>query len=86
MRRIRVNQSLYCNPEILPSFRGFAVVYAYRLTFSTRGAMNALILVGGFGTRLRPLTLSIPKPLVPFCNKPMIMHQIEALVKVHLAH
>jgi len=44
--------------------------------------MNALILVGGFGTRLRPLTLSIPKPLVPFCNKPMIMHQIEALVKI----
>lgn len=43
-------------------------------------AMNALILVGGFGTRLRPLTLSIPKPLVPFCNRAMIMHQIEALV------
>ena len=44
--------------------------------------MKALILVGGFGTRLRPLTLSKPKPLVEFCNKPMIYHQIEALVKV----
>eukprot|EP00834_Sanchytrium_tribonematis_P007845 NODE_783_length_3906_cov_1.215393.p2 type:complete len:270 gc:universal NODE_783_length_3906_cov_1.215393:1976-1167(-) len=44
--------------------------------------MKALILVGGFGTRLRPLTLSKPKPLVEFCNKPMILHQIEALVKV----
>lgn len=41
--------------------------------------MKALILVGGFGTRLRPLTLSCPKPLVDFCNKPMIVHQIEAL-------
>lgn len=44
--------------------------------------MKALILVGGFGTRLRPLTLSIPKPLVEFANKPMILHQIEALKAV----
>jgi len=46
--------------------------------------MKALILVGGYGTRLRPLTLSKPKPLVEFCNKPMVMHQIEALVQVKL--
>jgi len=44
--------------------------------------MKALILVGGFGTRLRPLTLSVPKPIVEFANKPSIIHQIEALVKV----
>lgn len=48
--------------------------------------MKALILVGGFGTRLRPLTLSLPKPLVDFCNKPTVMHQIEALVDVGVTH
>eukprot|EP01104_Vermistella_antarctica_P003288 TRINITY_DN1345_c0_g1_i1.p1 TRINITY_DN1345_c0_g1~~TRINITY_DN1345_c0_g1_i1.p1 ORF type:complete len:362 (-),score=128.45 TRINITY_DN1345_c0_g1_i1:741-1826(-) len=41
--------------------------------------VKALILVGGFGTRLRPLTLSVPKPLVEFCNKAMVVHQIAAL-------
>ena len=51
--------------------------------------MKALILVGGFGTRLRPLTLTKPKPVVEFANKAMMLHQIEALVKVRplaLAH
>ena len=47
--------------------------------------MKALILVGGFGTRLRPLTLSVPKPLVEFANKPILLHQIEALVKVFVS-
>ncbi|WUR02266.1 mannose-1-phosphate guanyltransferase [Vairimorpha necatrix] len=43
---------------------------------------RALILVGGYGTRLRPLTYTLPKPLVPFINKPILEHQISALVKI----
>ena len=44
--------------------------------------MKALILIGGYGTRLRPLTLTVPKPLVDFGDKPILCHQIEALAKV----
>jgi len=46
--------------------------------------MKALILVGGFGTRLRPLTFTKPKPLVEFCNLAIVAHQIEALAEVSL--
>jgi mannose-1-phosphate guanylyltransferase/phosphomannomutase len=44
--------------------------------------MRAIIMAGGFGTRLRPLTCNIPKPMVPMANKPMMEH-IVRLLKQH---
>ena len=41
--------------------------------------MQALILAGGKGTRLRPLTLFMPKPIVPICNRPFLLYQIDTL-------
>ncbi len=43
---------------------------------------TAIILAGGLGTRLRPLTDDTPKPLLPMLGKPIIQHVIENL-KVH---
>lgn len=41
--------------------------------------MQAVIMAGGFGTRLRPLTNNIPKPMVPILNKPILEHIINLL-------
>jgi len=41
--------------------------------------MKAVILAGGEGTRLRPLTLSIPKPIVPVVDRHLLRHQIDLL-------
>ncbi|MCL5992468.1 MAG: sugar phosphate nucleotidyltransferase [Bacteroidetes bacterium] len=40
---------------------------------------KAVIMAGGFGTRLRPLSASLPKPMVPIVNRPMLEHIIELL-------
>lgn len=41
--------------------------------------MEAIILVGGLGTRLRPLTKTIPKPLLPLANIPMVERMVRNL-------
>jgi len=41
--------------------------------------MQAVILVGGEGTRLRPLTSSVPKPIVPLVDRPMMVYMLEWL-------
>ena len=41
--------------------------------------MKAVILAGGLGTRLRPITYKTPKPLVPLVGKPIVMHIIDSL-------
>lgn len=43
--------------------------------------MRAVVLVGGFGTRLRPLTLTRPKQMLPILHKPMIEHVLEHLAE-----
>ena len=41
--------------------------------------MKAVIMAGGEGTRLRPLTSNVPKPMMPLANRPMMEHIVDLL-------
>jgi NDP-sugar pyrophosphorylase family protein len=47
--------------------------------------MQALILAGGKGTRLRPLTVYTPKPVVPVLNRPFLLYQIDILKRAGIS-
>ena len=48
--------------------------------------MHAVVLVGGFGTRLRPLTYSIPKPLLPVAHTSMLERLMNSLALGGVTH
>ena len=46
--------------------------------------MKAMILAAGYGTRLRPITYLLPKPMVPIGDLPLLEHQIRLLKRYGL--
>jgi len=50
------------------------------------GSTDAVILVGGMGTRLRPLTLSAPKPMLPTAGVPFLTHLIARIRDAGITH
>jgi mannose-1-phosphate guanylyltransferase / phosphomannomutase len=71
------NQDDVLNPNVLLSI----LVGIFPHSSDDR-PMKAIIMAGGFGTRLRPLTCNTPKPMVPLLNVPMMQH-IVMLLKRH---
>jgi mannose-1-phosphate guanylyltransferase len=51
-----------------------------------REPLEAIMLVGGKGTRLRPLTLSAPKPLLPTAGVPFLSHQLARAAECGVTH
>src|ERR1700752_2597801 len=48
--------------------------------------VDAVILVGGMGTRLRPLTLSAPKPMLPTAGLPFLSHLLSRIAAAGIEH
>lgn len=55
-------------------------------THSLANATDAVILVGGKGTRLRPLTLSTPKPMLPTAGVPFLTHLLARIKAAGITH
>ncbi|HUR76210.1 MAG TPA: NDP-sugar synthase [Sporichthya sp.] len=53
---------------------------------STPTSAEAIVLVGGQGSRLRPLTLTTPKPMLPCAGVPFLTHQLLRLAEVGVKH
>ena len=48
--------------------------------------VDAVVLVGGMGTRLRPLTLSAPKPMLPTAGLPFLTHLLSRIADAGIEH
>jgi dTDP-glucose pyrophosphorylase len=48
--------------------------------------LTAVVMAGGFGTRMRPLTENVPKPMLPVGDRPVMEHVLEQLQKVGISH
>ena len=54
--------------------------------YKTRLPVDAVMMAGGKGERLRPLTLTTPKPLLPVGNKAIIDHNVDRLINYGIQH
>ena len=61
--------------------RSHAVEVLLSKALGQRTIRKAFLLAGGKGTRLRPITLEMPKPMVPVKGKPLLEHHLNFLKK-----
>ena len=61
--------------------RAIGLVLRQDLMVQNSDEMSAVIMAGGFGTRLMPLTTDTPKPMLPIGDRPLMEHTIERLRK-----
>ena len=80
-RRADVEPADRGRPELPRPGRLRAAGFTYEGIGRASGSMQALVLVGGEGTRLRPLTLTQPKPALPLVDRPFIRYMVDWLAR-----
>ena len=68
-------------PLLDPEGRVVELVLLEELVAERPLPLSAVVMAGGFGMRLRPLTKNVPKPMLPLNGRPMMEHTIEHLRK-----
>src|SRR6059058_4346165 len=59
--------------------RGTCCAVSIFIAFEKEASMKAVVMAGGEGSRLRPLTIRRPKPMVPIAGKPVMEHILNLL-------
>lgn len=80
--RLMTKQELRQIPIVDPAGRVVDVAFTSDLVREYELPLTAVIMAGGFGTRLRPLTENTPKPMLPVGDRPILERTIEQLKKV----
>src|SRR4029079_5197052 len=70
-----------CGAHLSPDFAFRSSLEAPRPSRCSLPAMRGMVLAAGLGTRLRPLTWDVSKPMVPVANRPIMEHVLRTLAR-----
>lgn len=72
MRELMLRDHIRQLPLVDNEYRIMDIVLLDDLLLSEKPPVNAVVMAGGFGTRLRPLTEEVPKPMLPVGDRPLL--------------
>lgn len=75
----RMSQASIRHMPVLDDSGRLMGMYALTELIGKEVGVKAVVMAGGFGTRLKPLTDNIPKPMLPLGNRPMLEYTLERL-------
>jgi len=86
LRKLMKDHSLRHIPLVDDAGRVIELALLRELALGDELPLTAVVMAGGLGTRLRPLTETLPKPMLPVGDRPVMEHVVEQLQKVGISH